>query len=1106
MFHTRLTSLRASTALALLLIAANPAVSGPTGGQVVGGDVSISSPDANTTVIDQSSSRGIIEWDRFDVDSGEQLRFDLPSSDAITLNRVTGGHGPSAINGRIDSNGRIIISNRDGIVFGDGAVIDVGALIATTADIENDAFMNGSLEFGHSGSRNGSVINRGSISAKDGGLIALVAPHAENSGILSARVGRVAVAGGDRFTIDFTGSEFLRLAIDPASPAAEYLATNSGRIEAEGGHVLLTTQTASDALTGVVNNSGIVEATAVDTSGGRIRLVAGGGAKVRNSGTVRSRGKTGGTIEITAEAVELTSTSVVDASGDEGGGTILVGGDYLGGNAELAARNPLSPRLEEYPVYSASTLVAETGATVHADALSFGDGGKVIFWSDNYTLTDATITARGGLSFGDGGFVETSGGVLDVRTAADTSAPNGDGGTWLLDPRDITIVDGATDVADVFISDDFIVPADDADTEVSSILIEARLNAGQRVVVSTFDTTGSEQGDITVEGDITKSRGDDAELWLLAEDDIIIRTGVDIESNANELDIFLVARDRISAGSMGELDTNGGFLGLRSGDDITIDTRSRMPEMAITNLPEFAASRVDVELDFDDDHVEFSYTDDQITVPTGGFQLLEFSGGPIYIDMDGDRTVSISDRSFLLQDGRSDSFQFNHTSSYGVEASDALNGIPEVINFPTSDVAPFGENPPSAIVPVVEVSNDEGLTVDRLVAASPEGEAMIAALAAGDEPAEPEPPVEAPEPEAPMDEPSVPETPAEGANDSTTSDDELMSRISEVEFPSSRLGSETFGQSISSSVLLNESEAETAQADISAESIQRTEQLVGYFETGFEIKGFVGDLKYVVEQMKIAVSINDLEALKVYSRIFGFSPSASELTDLQNALRRQGLFSATTFVAEKLIDLHWPEEWGPKSIAKLLLVDATQAVITGRADVFAANALIRVGEEYVALSGATNELTHVVLDSAISNLNALEQNPQSLQILSSNLQLMLTTSNNLRAGFIDWPPSVDTSRKIRIIQMLTEVKANEVQQKLVSEGRATSFIPFESSINDVEVQAHGYDRDVFGRYRRFADEVAAVLGVEGWENGQSPFPASDPRFGTSGTTSAFPQL
>ncbi|MEM1155354.1 MAG: filamentous hemagglutinin N-terminal domain-containing protein, partial [Pseudomonadota bacterium] len=270
--------LKVSTAVGLFMsLSTAPGFADPTNPNVVAGSAAISNPASGTTVVEQSSPRTIIEWDTFDVGTGEAVVFTQPSTDAIALNRVTGGQGPSGIDGQIDANGRIVITNEDGIVFGDGAVIDVGALIATTADIDNDAFMNGSLDFNLSGTPDGQVVNRGSITARDGGLIALVAPQAENAGVLSARVGRVAVAGGDRFTVDFTASEFLTLAIDPDSPAGQYLASNSGRIEAEGGHVLLTTQTASDALSGVVNNSGIVEATAVDTSGGRIRLVAGGG-------------------------------------------------------------------------------------------------------------------------------------------------------------------------------------------------------------------------------------------------------------------------------------------------------------------------------------------------------------------------------------------------------------------------------------------------------------------------------------------------------------------------------------------------------------------------------------------------------------------------------------------------------------------------------------------------------------------------------------------------------------------------------------------------------------------------------------------------------------
>lgn len=741
----------ASTAVALVL-AVQPSVADPTNPNVVGGDATVSAPAPGTTLVDQATPRAIIEWDTFDVGVSESVIFSQPSGDAIALNRVTGGQGPSAIDGRIDANGRIIITNQDGIVFGDGAVIDVGALIATTADIENDPFMNGSLDFNLSGSPDGQVINRGSITARDGGLIALVAPHAENAGVLSARVGRVAVAGGDRFTIDFTASEFLTLAIDPDSPAGQYLAQNSGEIAAEGGHVLLTTQTASDALSGVVNNSGIVEATAVDTSGGRIRLVAGGGATVTHSGTAVAQGTTGGTIEITAERVELTSTSVTDASGEFGGGTILIGGDYLGGNAEAAALQPLAPPFQDFPVYSASLTFAEAGAEIRADAYTIGDGGQIIMWANDFTHAGAEISARGGESEGNGGFVETSGGFLDVQTTPQLTAANGAGGTWLIDPYDIDIVDGFVGEFVFERRNDltFYFPTErTAQIGVDRLL--AVLENGVDLVISTNTTEGSQSGNITIEADIERTSRFDSTLTLFANRDIIIERGVDITSRNAEFGLNLIAEDDIRAGNMGDLELNGGRLALVANDDITLRTDSRMPDTELTDLGDTGA-RGNIDLEFDDDRIEFYYTRDEIVIPSGGFVLPERNVGDLLINFTDERTAILSDRSFLLQDGRDDSFEFLNVPSYGVDEDDALNGLPEVINYPSAGIAPFGENPPRGVVPVVEVSIDEGLTVDVLIAASPDGVDLIAALENEpempvEEPVEEVPPVEVPDEE-----------------------------------------------------------------------------------------------------------------------------------------------------------------------------------------------------------------------------------------------------------------------------------------------------------------------------------------------------------------------
>src|SRR5690606_34825070 len=110
----------------------------PVGGEVVAGQATIQSPDPSTLVIDQTSQKAIINWERFDIDRGETTRFVQPNSDAWVLNRITGSTEPSKILGTLQANGNVAIVNPDGILFGKDARVDVGGLIATTHDIAND--------------------------------------------------------------------------------------------------------------------------------------------------------------------------------------------------------------------------------------------------------------------------------------------------------------------------------------------------------------------------------------------------------------------------------------------------------------------------------------------------------------------------------------------------------------------------------------------------------------------------------------------------------------------------------------------------------------------------------------------------------------------------------------------------------------------------------------------------------------------------------------------------------------------------------------------------------------------------------------------------------
>ncbi len=132
------------------------------------------------------------------------------------------------------------------------------------------------------------------------------------------------------------------------------------------------------------------------------------------------------------ETVALLEDATIDVSAPAGGGTVLIGGDFQGRGVVPNAKR---------------TYVGDN-VTINADALTNGNGGKVIVWADEVTGFYGNISARGGIDSGNGGLVEVSGKEhLIFRGNVNTSAVNGLPGILLLDPTNITIADGRGDEA-----------------------------------------------------------------------------------------------------------------------------------------------------------------------------------------------------------------------------------------------------------------------------------------------------------------------------------------------------------------------------------------------------------------------------------------------------------------------------------------------------------------------------------------------------------------------------------------------------------------------------------------------------------------------------------
>jgi len=163
-----------ASSLCLALIVPPAAWAAPSGGKVVGGKAQIN--QTGTTTINQSSNRSIINWNAFDIGQNEAVIHTMPSSDSAGLYRVIGGGGASQIEGLLQSNGNIFLVNPAGIIIHDGARVETGGFLATTADIDNQDFMQGNYLFNKPGQAGAAIVNMGSISVRDSGFAALVAP------------------------------------------------------------------------------------------------------------------------------------------------------------------------------------------------------------------------------------------------------------------------------------------------------------------------------------------------------------------------------------------------------------------------------------------------------------------------------------------------------------------------------------------------------------------------------------------------------------------------------------------------------------------------------------------------------------------------------------------------------------------------------------------------------------------------------------------------------------------------------------------------------------------------------------------------------------------
>jgi len=405
-FRAMILALSAPVA-ALPLCAAQAGSALPTSGHYVAGAGTIAKKGSNGLSVNQTSNTGIINWSSFSVGKGDTVRFNNGSG--ATLNRVTGAN-LSTIAGRLTATGSLYLINPQGvIVSGSGRVVTGGSFTASSRDETDSDFLNGKRKF--AGTSRGNVSNAGRI-VSSGGDVALIGHAVTNTGSLSAASGTASMSAANHVLLAPEGS---RILVSGGTGDARNSGTVEGaqaQIKAAGGNVY--------ALAG--NNGGIVRATGRSTINGHVWLTS-GTRNVKISGRVLAGGAGGssGVVNVSADSLAVTETGTIKTAGKDGGTINLIGAAKatVAGNVDAGGRK------------GGGRIETSGGKLKILGTVSAGKKGRWLL-----DPVDLTIDAAAATSIST---ALNSGSSVTVKTGAATSSSGGHGGITGSGNGDISI-------------------------------------------------------------------------------------------------------------------------------------------------------------------------------------------------------------------------------------------------------------------------------------------------------------------------------------------------------------------------------------------------------------------------------------------------------------------------------------------------------------------------------------------------------------------------------------------------------------------------------------------------------------------------------------------
>lgn len=358
-----------------------------------------------STVIVTTSDKVHLSYEDFSIDENESIQIYQPSAASSVVIQVE-GKSTSILSGTLKSNGQIFLINPNGINIHCTGYIEAKNFLASTFPTCACTLLDENDETFFQGDSTSHIINSGRIHANERNVY-LISYKIENKGAIDAPLGAAILAAGREILFKPQHAQKITVLTSLFKEENENTGIdNSGMIKANQAELRADGNSYSVA----IRHAGLIDVFGVEGTPSTVCLYSDqGNSGIFGAITAENSDGTGGSILISGENIAFFENSTIDASGSQGGGTILIGQANSGSIAK--------------------TTFIDEEVVISADAICQGNGGKIIVSSEEITRLYGTISTCGGEESGNGGVIGIFGPCkLDFKGEVDQSAPKGKAG------------------------------------------------------------------------------------------------------------------------------------------------------------------------------------------------------------------------------------------------------------------------------------------------------------------------------------------------------------------------------------------------------------------------------------------------------------------------------------------------------------------------------------------------------------------------------------------------------------------------------------------------------------------------------------------------------